>query len=215
MDTTRQKDILDKDRCSIPISIIGVGGIGSPVCLCLAKMGFDNITVYDFDTVESHNIPNQFHIPNNIGKLKVDSMKELTNQLTGCRIIPINNRITQDSNQLKGIVICAIDNMPERKIILEKSEYAQLFIDARMSAEKYSITTIQPRLSKHIDFFNEGFYTKGDQEPCTAKSIMYCPMAIAGDIGSIVKRFIMNQKYPNFIYRDLLLDKQILNYIGE
>jgi len=175
-------------------------------------MGFDNITVYDFDTIEPHNIPNQFHYPHNMGRPKVDSMCELVEDLTNSTLHTKNTKLTLDSPDLYGIVICAIDNMPERKVILNLCDMAELFIDARMSAEKYSVTTINPRLSQDIDFFNEGYYEEGDQEPCTARAIMYCPMAIAGDIGSIVKRHIMSQKYPRFMYRDLLADKQIIRY---
>ena len=45
-----------KDR---PITVIGAGGIGAATVVALAKTGFENITVYDFDTVEQHNLPNQ------------------------------------------------------------------------------------------------------------------------------------------------------------
>jgi shikimate 5-dehydrogenase len=56
----RQLDIADpskfKDK---PVTVIGAGEIGAATVVALAKTGFENITVYDFDTVEEHNFPNQ------------------------------------------------------------------------------------------------------------------------------------------------------------
>ena len=40
--------------------LVGAGGIGAATALCMAKVGFECLTVMDFDTVEEHNIPNQF-----------------------------------------------------------------------------------------------------------------------------------------------------------
>ena len=50
----RQLDILPPEQTITPITIIGAGAIGSFVALSLAKMGFDDITVYDFDKIESY-----------------------------------------------------------------------------------------------------------------------------------------------------------------
>jgi tRNA A37 threonylcarbamoyladenosine dehydratase len=50
----RQLDIADpsqfKDK---PVTVIGAGGIGAATVVALAKTDFENITVYDFDTVRS------------------------------------------------------------------------------------------------------------------------------------------------------------------
>jgi tRNA A37 threonylcarbamoyladenosine dehydratase len=56
----RQLDIADpsqfKDK---PVTVIGAGGIGAATVVALAKTGFENIAVYDFDRIEPHNLPNQ------------------------------------------------------------------------------------------------------------------------------------------------------------
>ena len=57
----RQTDIVDADRLAeLPVTVIGAGATGSFITLALAKMGVRHITVYDDDTVEEHNLPNQF-----------------------------------------------------------------------------------------------------------------------------------------------------------
>ena len=66
----RQLDIVDVEKLSIPIHIIGNGGIGSWVSLLLCKMGCSNIHLYDEDTVEEHNIASQFFKLEDLGKEK-------------------------------------------------------------------------------------------------------------------------------------------------
>ena len=58
----RQLDIVNIDKLQVPIIVVGAGAIGSFVTLALAKMGCGNITSYDMDTVEEHNLPNQFYM---------------------------------------------------------------------------------------------------------------------------------------------------------
>ena len=56
----RQLDIADPSRFKDkPITVVGAGGIGAATVVALAKTGFENITVYDFDKIEDHNFPNQ------------------------------------------------------------------------------------------------------------------------------------------------------------
>ena len=38
------------------IHVIGLGAIGSHVCEMLARIGIPSIDIYDFDTVEEHNL---------------------------------------------------------------------------------------------------------------------------------------------------------------
>jgi len=63
MDSThflRQLDIADPAKFkNKPVTVIGAGGIGAATVVALAKTGFENITVYDFDTIGEHNLPNQ------------------------------------------------------------------------------------------------------------------------------------------------------------
>ena len=79
MDETRyhrQLDILDPKSMDVPVTIIGAGATGSFTALSLAKMGIRNITIYDFDTVEEHNLPNQFYRQCDLGKRKVEALRE-------------------------------------------------------------------------------------------------------------------------------------------
>ena len=71
MKFTRQERIFNPNNQLSKITIIGVGCTGSFITLNLAKLGFNNINIIDFDKVEEENIPNQFYREKDIGKPKV------------------------------------------------------------------------------------------------------------------------------------------------
>jgi molybdopterin/thiamine biosynthesis adenylyltransferase len=56
----RQADLISPEALAATVTIVGAGGIGSPVALALAKKGCRTLTRYDPDMVEAHNLPNQF-----------------------------------------------------------------------------------------------------------------------------------------------------------
>ena len=77
MDYRKQINLIDAEEVNVPINVIGCGALGSWLVLFLLKMGFKNITVYDFDNIEEHNIPNQCFSESQVGMAKVDAMDSL------------------------------------------------------------------------------------------------------------------------------------------
>ena len=150
MDYRKQINLIDAEEVNIPINIIGCGALGSWLVLFLLKMGFKNITVYDFDNIEEHNIPNQCFSESQVGMAKVEAMDSLCkmfNKDAEERVKFVNKKITaRDVWDLKGIILCAVDSMKTRKVIYENSirrGECDLFIEARLSiwgAYVYSLT---------------------------------------------------------------------------
>ena len=64
------------DSSSITIMIGGCGGIGSWTSFFLANIGY-KIIVYDFDTVEEHNLAGQLFTKSDIGEYKVVAMQKM------------------------------------------------------------------------------------------------------------------------------------------
>ncbi|MFM1880396.1 MAG: hypothetical protein RLZZ344_630 [Pseudomonadota bacterium] len=59
------------------VLIVGLGGLGSPVALYLAKSGLAEIHLADFDTVALSNLPRQvLYGPADIGRPKADALAE-------------------------------------------------------------------------------------------------------------------------------------------
>src|SRR5215217_2965705 len=112
----RQYDILPPSKTEKIIAVIGAGAIGSQVVMCLAKMGFDNIRVFDDDVVSEENISNQWFGEIDIGFKKVDALAE-----HACRMamtIPASYpvRVTEDAGDLAAVelIISAVDSMEAR-----------------------------------------------------------------------------------------------------
>ncbi len=54
--------------------LIAGAGLGSVISECALRLGFENITIIDFDEVELSNLNRQNYIQNDIGKLKVEAL---------------------------------------------------------------------------------------------------------------------------------------------
>ena len=74
---SRQEELFDPVTQKFKIIVLGAGSLGSFITLNLAKLGFNDISVYDYDYVEGANIPNQFFRMSDIGKPKVEALKEI------------------------------------------------------------------------------------------------------------------------------------------
>ena len=73
----RQLDIAHPKKLQPPITIIGAGAIGSSLTLILAKMGCQNLTLYDQDKIEPQNLACQFFSSRDLGREKVGGVKDL------------------------------------------------------------------------------------------------------------------------------------------
>jgi len=129
----RQIDIIPPEKLSFPITIIGAGAIGSAAVVALAKMGCSDITVWDEDTLEDVNIPNQICKPSMVGRPKVQALAELVYELTEIQIKQMNQRYM--GQNLEGVIVVTADNMTCRQRVWKRARLNQripLLIDARM-----------------------------------------------------------------------------------
>jgi sulfur carrier protein ThiS adenylyltransferase len=58
------------------IGIAGAGGLGSNCAMNLVRSGFTQFVIVDFDVVEESNLNRQFYFYDQIGRPKVDALKE-------------------------------------------------------------------------------------------------------------------------------------------
>ncbi len=56
--------------------IAGAGGLGSNVALMLVRAGANRLTIIDFDRIDPQNINRQFYFRDQVGKVKVEALKE-------------------------------------------------------------------------------------------------------------------------------------------
>lgn len=76
---TRNKGYVDEaiqQKIRTATLLIAGCGIGSSVAVCAARMGFCNFVLVDGDVVDAHNLNRQFYDFADIGKPKVEGLKE-------------------------------------------------------------------------------------------------------------------------------------------
>lgn len=146
MDLSKSYDFFQPDKDDAKIHIVGCGSVGSTIAENLARCGVKNMVLWDFDTVEAHNIVNQMFRQQDVGKPKVEALKDI--------LCDINPEIT-DTIELKpdgwqgklmsGYIFLCVDNIELRRQIVEKhmdSPYVKAVFDFRTlleSAQHYAV----------------------------------------------------------------------------
>lgn len=196
---TRQLDLIPVNLLGEPITIIGAGAVGGWTALSLAKMGFGNIQVIDFDTVSIENMSCQFFRRSDIDKNKAVALSELIHSFTGTKVFAVTSEYK--SGTFGGIVIAAVDSMAVRKKLwLNHAGIAastKLIIDPRMGAETALLYCMDPRRGADNDTYLKTLYSdeQAVREPCTRKSSQYCALSLAGLVCAQVKNVLTGNKY--------------------
>lgn len=171
IDLTKQGNLVKREKLNKKINIIGCGATGSHVVYTLVKLGFQNIDIYDFDVVEPHNLSNQFYRIEDIGKPKVECLKNIIKTTTNCDINAFNKKIESNTEEpLEGVTFMLVDTMDSRKAIYENclklKIKSDLLIETRVGALSGMIYCIDPKNVIHIRNYEKSFYS--DEE--TVKS---------------------------------------------
>lgn len=207
---TRQMSLIPLDSLKRKITVIGAGAIGSFTILSLAKMGYEDITVYDFDDVSIENINAQIYRFSDIKKKKVEALRDIIQDFSG---VTLKIKDEKYNNQkFSDIVICAVDNMKTRKEIYEQHKdyfMCNLLIDPRMAIEYAYIQAFNPCDKEQQQLYERTLFTDENavQETCTNKSTIYTSQLIGSTIAKIIKDFSNKKKYINRIQWDIKEDQ--------
>ncbi len=205
---TRQLDIIPMQALTTPITVIGAGAIGGWTVLSLAKMGFNDITVYDNDEVSIENMNCQFYPYSAIGKSKVETLAQLVEMFANVKIKAINGRY-EGKTSFNGIVISAVDSMEARKLIWnaqkKKTSKAKFIIDPRMGAETSLLYVMDPKNEQDIKSYEKTLYTDNNAvaERCTAKATIYTANLLAGQVCKAVKDIAVGAPYTRLSQWDI------------
>lgn len=209
---TRQSDLIPQAVLKTPITVIGAGAIGSFTVLSLCKMGFTDITVYDFDVVSVENMSCQWYRFEDIGRPKVEALAEIIFMFTQVRIRALNEKFLEQRIG-SGIVISAVDSMAVRKTIWESIKgkpFIKWLIDPRMAAEYALSYVMAPNDDKDQIAYEKTLYSDANsvQEPCTAKATMYTAAMIAGHVAKQVKDLVTEKPYARVTDWNIGINKQ-------
>ena len=147
MDLNRFESLIGTDNLnkvrSLNILLIGIGGVGGYTLESLVRSGVNNITIVDFDTIDSSNINRQIICTsNNIGKYKViEALERYKSINPSINIVAIKNKI--DNNSISNIdfksydyIIDACDDTSAKKLIIEEALKNNVTVISSMGTAK-------------------------------------------------------------------------------
>lgn len=128
------KDNLAKIQ-SEKIGIAGAGGLGSNSAFNLVRSGFKDFVIVDFDQIEYANLNRQFYFYNQVGRIKVEVLKENLLAINpDLQLQIVNMRISQENVREVfkdcSIVIEAFDTVASKKIVVEEFLNSSKFLVA-------------------------------------------------------------------------------------
>jgi len=191
------------------IGIGGVGGIGSWLAVMLAKAGH-TLYLYDFDTVEIHNLGGQLYRKSSIGKPKTQELREL------CAALADNTKVNamgkfDENSAVANIMFSCFDNITTRKKLAEKWYKHQIsktpdmkrpndvnvLIDGRMEAETAIIYVVDGK--KSYDRYKAEWFEEDEvpMQACTFRTTSHNPAILAGFMVSILNNVIANKLEKN------------------
>jgi len=198
----RNKDIISQKNLK-EVTIIGAGGVGSCLILAASIMGFKKIHLWDFDTLEEHNLSTTMYPECFLGLPKTTAAKELVKHF-GCKTEIIEHQEWGPLDPLTPCVMMAPDNMEIRKIVYmawTRSNKRKVIIDGRMGALTMEVIT--------CDYWNDNYLSTWkssseiEDEPCTAKHTIFTANIIAGIMLSQIFNVLHKRSYHSYIWKSL------------
>lgn len=167
MDIIRHQSVFDPTPLEgESFLVIGAGAVGSSVALGLAKLGIANISVMDFDSVEPHNLSNQYvYGPDDVGRLKTEALAEAIYRATGTQINQVFSAY-EGERIFDSIVFMCVDTMTVRKMIMERgihmNPYTKWVFDTRIDAYQTMSYAFRPRDLNEFASFADTLYDDRD-----------------------------------------------------
>ena len=132
------------------VLICGVGGVGSFAAEGLARSGVGHIDICDYDTIAPSNLNRQLMTTkNNIGKKKVEELKERLEEISDAKVNTIDTYIdeTFELNDYDYVIDC-IDSLKSKFELVKKAHSKNIPIVSclgtakRLSSKGLTYTTL-------------------------------------------------------------------------
>jgi sulfur carrier protein ThiS adenylyltransferase len=107
------------------VGIAGVGGLGSNAAISLARAGIGRLILLDFDRVEENNLDRQHYFRDQVGKVKVEALKENIKKINPWMKVDIfNEKLTKGSMDERfhdaDVIIEALDSAEAKTSFIEE-----------------------------------------------------------------------------------------------
>ena len=157
MNLSKSYEFFQPEKVRDRIHILGCGSVGSSLAELLVRCGLTNITLWDFDTVEAHNVANQMFRSTDIGKPKVEALRDILLEInpdaaSGIQLEPEGWK----GKIISGYIFLCIDNIDIRRDFVEKhmgSPFVKAVFDFRTgltSAQHFAADWMNYRQKKGL-----------------------------------------------------------------
>lgn len=194
MNLIKSIDFFNPSLVEEEVHVIGVGAIGSCIVELLARIGINDIIIWDEDVVESKNVANQFYFATQENKDKVQALKETVQSINpNCNV---RTKGFWKGQPVTGHVFLAVDNIEIRKDFVKENQFNPMLktvFDTRMRltdaqaygaiwADKKLVTNLQ----KSMDF------TKEEADAATPTNACGSTLSIAPTVRMITSLVVSN-----------------------
>lgn len=224
VDYWRQGAFFNPFTFQIPIHVIGVGATGSHIVDTLANMGVRDITAYDFDVVEGHNLPNQIYGLKHVGMPKVDALASHVKDKMGFDIKTVNKKV-EEIPDLSGVLMLCTDSMAAQKSICLTSarlnKKVHWVIETRMGIDQGRVYFFDPNNKIHLGRWTKSCYSDEEaaESPCNLRAIATTAKCLATLAAHRIiiasKKLVTDDKIPLYNESTVCMDGSIFNYIWD
>lgn len=212
MDLSKSYEFFKPEMLKSRVHIIGCGSVGSTVAENLVRFGITNITLYDFDRVEAHNLANQMFRTPDIGRLKTEALADMLCEINpDCSEKLVLQNDGWNGQRLSGYVFLCVDNIDLRRQVATKfkgSEYIRAMFDFRTrltDAQHYAADWSDPRMVDN--FINSMAFSHEEAKEATPVSACNVELSVAPTVRVVVAYGVSN--FINFV-KDGAIRKMIL-----
>lgn len=122
MNLNKSLEFFDPTKVKGRCHIIGCGSIGSNVAELLARYGIEDIVLYDFDVVESHNIVNQLYTEEDVGTEKTTALSKLLYKINPKLKTTMEIKGKYENQMLTDYVFMCVDSVEVRNQIVKNNK---------------------------------------------------------------------------------------------
>jgi molybdopterin/thiamine biosynthesis adenylyltransferase len=214
MDLSKSYEFFQPEMCKGRVHVIGCGSVGSTVAELLARFGITNISLYDFDKVEPHNIANQMFNQDDLFHNKAEAVAHMI-----CKINPDAEKdlkiYTEGyvNQKLNGYVFLCVDNIDLRRKIATDNKYNTMIkamfdfrtrlTDAQHYAADWSDSTAKDTFLGTMNFTHEEAAKETPMSACHVTLSVAPTVRMICNVG--VTNFV-NFVKENKLYKMILVD---------
>lgn len=191
---SHQDRLFDPDKRR-PVTLIGAGSVGSFAALALAKMGVDDITVYDADVVASHNAPMSLYRQHDLGRPKVDALAELIRDLTGV-VLRTKPAMYAGERLPSCSVVACVDTMKARSLIwkqVKANPAVDVLIETRTGGAYVEVLSIDPHDREEGAWYEALLYddAQASRQMCGRHGVSFSSLRAASIVSANLARYWM------------------------